>query len=165
MEPRIVILPEKRLIGKHLRMSLSDNRTVELWRSFMSSRKEIKNALSPDLFSMQVYDASFNFKDFNVNAPFEKWAAAEVKDYSIIPENMEAYTLKGGLYAVFIYKGLPSDFHNTFQYIFTNWLPNSEFEVDQREHFELLGEKYKNNDPSSEEEIWVPIKKKTNSTT
>jgi hypothetical protein len=27
-------------------------------------------------------------------------------------------------------------------------------------HFEVLGDKYKNNDPSSEEEVWIPIKPK-----
>lgn len=27
-------------------------------------------------------------------------------------------------------------------------------------HFEVLGEKYKDNDPTSEEEIWIPIKAK-----
>ncbi len=39
-------------------------------------------------------------------------------------------------------------------------LPNSEYELENRPHFEVLGEKYKNNDPNSEEEIWIPIKKK-----
>jgi AraC family transcriptional regulator len=30
--------------------------------------------------------------------------------------------------------------------------------LDQRPHVEVMGEKYKNNDPDSEEEIWIPIK-------
>jgi AraC family transcriptional regulator len=29
--------------------------------------------------------------------------------------------------------------------------------LDDRPHFEVLGEKYKNNDPTSEKEIWIPI--------
>jgi AraC family transcriptional regulator len=29
-----------------------------------------------------------------------------------------------------------------------------------RPHMELLGEKYRNNDPHSEEEIWIPIEPK-----
>jgi AraC family transcriptional regulator len=48
----------------------------------------------------------------------------------------------------------------TFQYIFGTWLPNSEYVLDNRPHFEILGEKYKNDDPTSEEEIWIPIKAK-----
>jgi AraC family transcriptional regulator len=37
-------------------------------------------------------------------------------------------------------------------------LPKSEYELDYRPHFEILGEKYKNNDQLSEEDIFIPIK-------
>jgi len=67
--------------------------------------------------------------------------------------------LKGGLYAVFDYKGSSNDI-SIFQYIFGTWLQNSDFLLDDRPHFEVLGDKYKNADPNSEEEIWIPIKKK-----
>lgn len=159
-EPRIETIPEKKLAGKHMKMCLAHNKTSELWRSFMTEIKEIKNIVSSDLISMQVYDKSLDFKDFNLNTQFEKWAAVEVSDFNSIPDNMDTYVLHGGLYAVFIYKGLPALFQNTFQYIFYTWLPNSEFELDNREHFELLGDKYKNNDPDSEEEVWIPVKRR-----
>ena len=160
MDFTIRILPEKKLIGKRVKMSLANNKTFELWRSFMPRRKEIRNSLTTDLFSMQVYDESFDFKKFSPATPFEKWAAIEVADFNTIPAEMEAYTLTGGLYAVFLYKGSSSDFAKPFQYIFGTWLPNSDYTLDNREHFEILGEKYKNNDPASEEEIWIPVKKK-----
>jgi AraC family transcriptional regulator len=148
------------LVGKHLTMSLSENRTAELWRSFMSQRKEIKNTLSADLFSLQVYDDSYNFSEFDPNATFEKWAAVEVTDFEALPEAMEQLTLPGGLYAVFEYKGASSQGAAAFRYIFGTWLPNSDYTLDSRPHFEVLGEKYKNDDPASEEEIWIPIKLK-----
>jgi AraC family transcriptional regulator len=160
MDVRIETLSEKKLVGKQLTMSLSNNRTFELWHSFMPRRREIKNVLSTDLLSMQVYDASYNFKDLNPNASFQKWAATEVSDFNNVPSDMETYILEGGVYAVFIHKGPPSAFEETFSYIFGSWLPQSQYELDNREHFELLGEKYKNNDPSSEEEVWIPIKRK-----
>jgi Uncharacterized protein conserved in bacteria len=158
MEPRIELLAEKKLVGKRLNMTLSNDRTFELWHSFMPHRKEIKNSISTDLYCLQVYDKNLNFKDFNPQTEFEKWAAIEVTNFSDIPDNMETYTLKGGLYAVFIHKGVPSSFPKTFQFIFNEWLPKSEYELDNREHFDLMGEKYKNDDPESEEEIWVPIR-------
>ncbi len=71
---------------------------------------------------------------------------------------METYILQGGLYAVFIHKGVAKTADVTFQYIFTDWLPGSYYLIDNRRHFEILGEKYKNGDPASEEEIWIPIK-------
>lgn len=160
MEFRIENLRPKKLIGKYLAMTFAENRTAELWKSFMLRRKEITNNLNTDLISMQVYDKAFDLKTFNPNLPFEKWAMVEVSDFDAIPEGMESFELPGGLYAVFLYKGDPRDAAPAFHYIFGTWLPNSEYDLDQRPHFEILDEKYKNNDPDSEEEIWIPIKPK-----
>jgi AraC family transcriptional regulator len=158
MKPRIEKLSQKKLVGKRLKMTLSDNKTVELWRSFMPRRKEIKNKVSDEFFSMQVYDPSFNFTDFDPKASFEKWAAIEVPDFDAIPNELESFELIGGLYAVFLHKGAASTGAKTFGYIFGVWLPESDYTIDNRPHFEILGEKYKNDDPNSEEEIWIPIK-------
>lgn len=76
-----------------------------------------------------------------------------------MPNEMETFTLTAGLYAVFDYKGSSAD-NRIFQYIFGVWLPNSVYLLDDRPHFEVLGDKYKNADPDSEEEIWIPIRTK-----
>ena len=158
IEPLIKQIAEKKLIGKHLHMSLANNRTAELWQSFMPHKKNIQHAVGTDLYSLQIYEASLDFKDFSVQTEFEKYALVAVFDFNNIPEGMEAFTLEAGLYAVFVHRGL--NFQPTFQYIFYEWLPASEYMLDARPHFELLGEKYKNNSPDSEEEVWVPVKKK-----
>jgi AraC family transcriptional regulator len=158
MEPRIEILSEKKLIGKHVTMSLTDNKTGDLWRSLLPHRKEISNNLSGDLISMSVYAPTY-FSEFNPANKFEKWATIEVSSFENAPNDMETFTLEGGLYAVFEYKGSSNDI-SIFQYIFGTWIPNSKYLLDNRPHFEVLGEKYKNADPNSEEEIWIPIKEK-----
>lgn len=158
MQPRIEILSEKKLVGKRSFMSFADNQTFRLWQSFMPRRKEINNRMTTDLISMQVYPQSFDFA-FNNDTRFDKWAAVEVTDFETIPDEMETYILAGGLYAVFEYTGLSSD-TKIFQYIFGTWLPGSNYKIDNRPHFEILGEKFKVNDPSSEEEIWIPVKLK-----
>jgi AraC family transcriptional regulator len=158
MEPRREILTEKKLIGIRMRMSLSDNKTGQLWRIFMPRRREITNNLTHELFSMQVYDPTYDFNNFNPDATFEKWAAVEVADFNSIPGDMEPFILKGGLYAVFLHKGAAATGPVTFRYIFGSWIPNSPYMIDNRPHFEILGEKYKNDDPDSEEEIWIPVK-------
>lgn len=157
MQPRIETLSAKKLIGKRLRMSVSENKTHELWQSFMQRRNEVKNAIGIDLFSLQVYDPLY-FTDFNPNTVFEKWATVEVADFSSVPDEMETFALPGGLYAVFVHKGAAATGPQTFQYIFGTWLPDSGYTLDNRPHFEVLGEKYKNDNPDSEEEIWIPIK-------
>lgn len=164
MQPRIEILEEKKLVGEKIRMSLSNNKTKELWQSFMPRRKEITNNIGSELYSIEVYDPTY-FINFNSNAEFDKWAAVEVSDMEYVPDQMETITMPAGLYAVFIHKGPASSGSKTFQYIFQTWLPNSEYIVDNRPHFEIMGAKYKNEDPDSEEELWIPIKLKRSAAT
>ena len=158
MQPTFVYLKEKKLVGCSCKMNFTDNKTGILWQGFMPRVKEIKNKTSTDLFSVQVYDADYNFNQFNPSVYFTKWSATEVSIFDHVPANMETLTIAEGLYAVFLHKGSNTD-NSTFQYIFQKWLPNcEEYSLDARPHFEVLGEKYKNNNSSSEEEIWIPIK-------
>jgi AraC family transcriptional regulator len=151
MNYRIELLIEKKLVGKRIIMSLSNNKTGELWKSFMQRQKEIGNNIGSELYSIQRYEDSY-FKNFNPNTSFEKWAAKEVLNFDMVPEKMETIVLPAGLYVVFIYKGLSTD-HTIFEYIFNEWLPKSPYNLDNRLHFEVLGEKYKNDSTDSEEEI------------
>ena len=158
MTPRIINLEEKKLLGQSLKMSLINNRTGQLWGQFAPRVREIQNRPTEDKISMQVYPPLY-YEQFNPATEFEKWATVQVTNYDHIPEGMEAFKLQGGLYAVFDYTGSSAD-PSIFQYIFSEWIPQSDYSVDDRPHFEVLGAKYKNNDPDSEEEIWIPIKKK-----
>lgn len=158
MKPEIKILESKKLIGIQRSMSFSDNTTPALWGSFMPRRKEIQNVVGTNLYSIQSYGPDF-FKNFDPLKSFNKWAAIEVSDFESVPAGMECFILPEGLYAVFNYKGLNTD-PTIFNYILGTWLPASEYTLDLRPHFEVLGPKYKNNDPVSEEEIWIPIRKK-----
>ena len=110
MEPSIKTLPEKKLVGKSVRMSLANDKTAELWRSFMPRRKAIKNGIGLDLYSVQVYDESWNFRGFNPQVEFAKCAMIEVPDFDDVPKDMETRVLKGGLYAVFVHQGTLEEF-------------------------------------------------------
>ena len=98
--------------------------------------------------------------DFRPNTIFEKWAAIEVSQFDQIPDSMEKFILPEGNYAVFVHKGPVSTFDETAAYIYGSWLPKSNYQLDERPHFEIMGEKYFGPmDPNSEEEVWIPIKK------
>jgi AraC family transcriptional regulator len=158
MQPKITTIPAKKLIGTSLTMSFANYRIAELWQNFMPRRKDIQYALNADLISMSLY-APNHFTKFSPQREFEKWACVEVIELSEVPDQLQTFTLPAGWYAVFDYQGTSGD-NSIYQYIFGTWLPASEYELDDRPHFEVLGEKYKNNDPASEEEIWVPIRAK-----
>ena len=157
MKPTIKIFPETKFIGKNLSFTYTDYRAFELWSSFMPRRNEIRNAIGIDLFNIQINPENF---DFNPQTEFVKWAVVPVSDFDFLPEGMQSLIVEEGLYAVFIYKGDQSGIAAFFNSIYTEWLPNSDYELENRPQFEILGEKYKNNSPDSEEEIWIPIKKK-----
>jgi AraC family transcriptional regulator len=158
MQPRIEELNEKKLAGKRIEMSYAGNKTFELWRSFMPGRKDITNSTGPELYSVEIYPDNF-FSAFNPETQFEKWAAVEVTDFESVPDGMDTMVLPGGLYAIFTHKGPASAVLQTYQYILGTWLPgNGEYMLDDRPHFALMGEKYKNEDPDSEEELWIPVK-------
>lgn len=140
-------------------MSFANYKIAELWRSFTPRRKEVTNNLTNDLISLVIYEPT-HFADFKPTNEFERWAAVEVATFDNVPMEMETFVLPGGLYAVFDYKGLSTD-NSIFQYIFETWLPGSDYVLDDRPHFEVLGDKYKNDDPTSEEEIWIPIRLKS----
>ena len=156
IKPRIVQLEEKKLVGHQVTMSLVNNLTGMLWAKFRPRTKEIQNRLGTDFISMQIYPTDYH-ATFSPQREFQKWATLEVDSFDKVPDGMEIFTLREGDYAVFDYRGSSSD-PSIFQYIYNQWLPNFEYELDDRPHFEVLGKNYKNNDPASEEEIWIPIK-------
>ena len=160
MEPRIEILPETKLTGMRLNMSFAANTTKELWQGFMPKVKEVKSKVGPELYSVEIYKDPYFFRDFDPNKAFEKWAAVKVADFESVPPEMESFIIPSGIYAVFLYKGKASEAPKAYQYIFGTWIPNADFSLDDRPHFAVMGERYKNEDPDSEEEIWIPIKKK-----
>ena len=155
MNPTIKTFPTTKFIGKNLSFTYADYRAFELWSSFMPRRKEIQNIIGTELYNIQINPDNF---DFQPNTPFTKWAAVAVSSFDFIPDEMETLEINEGLYAVFNYKGDQSKAASFFNSIYTEWLPSSEYELDNRPQFEILGEKYKNNDPNSEEEIWIPVK-------
>lgn len=158
LQPRLETLNEKKFIGKTVKMSFAENKSSELWQAFMPRKSEVKNVVGAELYSIEIYSNTF-FENFSPTAEFEKWAAVEVSDFEKLPSNFETLVAPEGLYAVFIYKGKASDAAPFYQNIFGSWLPNSDYLLDERPHFAVMSEKYKNNSDDSEEEIWIPIKK------
>ena len=155
MLPQIKTFPTTKFIGKNLSFTYSDYRAFELWSSFMSRRKEVSNAIGTDLYNIQINPIGFSF---GLQEPFVKWAAVPVSNFDFVPDGMEVLEIPEGWYAVFHYKGDQSNAPAFFNAIYTEWLPASNYELDHRPQFEILGAKYKTNDPNSEEEIWIPVK-------
>ena len=158
MKPTIKKFPTTKFVGNKLSFSFNDYRVAELWRGFMPRRNEIKNRLGTDFFNIQINPDGFTFQPHET---FVKWAGVPVSNFNFVPDGMDTLEIQEGLYAVFNYKGDASSAAAFFNEIYRVWLPNSEYELENRPQFEILGEKYNRNNPDSEEEVWIPIKRKS----
>lgn len=158
MQPRIEILRSKKLIGMSLETSLVDNKTIQLFKTFMPRKKEIPNTISKEVFDIRVYPNGY-YANFNPVNNFTKWAAVEVANFEEIPHGMKSIIIETGKYAVFTIKVADSN-PSVFQYIFTEWLPNADFLLADRPHFDILGEQVQQRLRDAEEEIWIPIQLK-----
>ena len=121
-------------------------------------RKEVLDSLNTDRYSIQFYPPGTGPMSGDPGSVFEKWAAVEAIVPFSIPEGMEIINLPAGKYAVFLHHGPASAFMKSFGFIFYDWLPGSEYLVDDRPHFEVLPGNYRPDDPNASEEIWIPIK-------
>lgn len=155
MNPAIKTSSELKLIGHSIQMSLKNNRTAELFQGFMPAKRliETKNDL---IYALEEYPIGFH-DTFDTEKEFTKWAAVEVKSFDNIPPGMQKLTVPKGLYAVFTYKGLASNAGPFFNQIFSEWIPKSQYSIDTRPHFAVMGALYNHSSPHSEEDIWIPI--------
>jgi len=160
MQPTIETIHEKKLAGKHAVLTFNHHTPEPLWQSFMPHVKNIHNKVGHVLYSLEVYPPNF-FNPFDPSTPFTKWAAVEVVDYEEMLPELEQLVVPAGQYAVFIHRGPSGEAAKTYEFIFREWLPASAYQLDERPHFAVMDERYKKDDPTSEEEIWIPIKEKT----
>jgi AraC family transcriptional regulator len=153
--PQIRDNSEKLLAGVRRRMSFASDKTSELWREYRSREADIQHRVGGESYSVKIFAPGYSFANFEPAVEFDKWAAAEVSEAF---EGFETLELPSGKYAVFVHKGTLAEAAKTFGHIFTEWLPDSEYELDERPHFEVLPHGYSPFDPEAEEEIWIPIR-------
>ena len=155
---RVVLLAEKPLIGMRASMTRAADATPALWQRFMPRRGEVANAIGESLYSVQLFSGVAAFENFTPDTVFEKWAAVEVDGTSGVPDGMESLSLSAGHYAVFDHQGPPGEFAKSLYYIFVEWLPQSEWQLDDRPHFEVLQPGWRADDPEAREEVWIPVR-------
>lgn len=160
MQHRIEEIKDRFVVGVKANMSFQtiQQATGILARQFMPRRHEISSRIGKHVFSIQNY-GELDLKDVSPQTVFEKWIGVEVSNMDVVPEGMDTFILKAGHYVVFTYKGSLADVPKNRQYIFQDWLPNSNYQIDTRAHFEELPEDYSKDLQNTEEDIWIPIKK------
>lgn len=159
MEVKVEEITSKTLFGKKTITTLGSQDISALWRPFRQAINK-KEGLNPsDYYSIQRYGKDMQSKSLSLNTEFEKCAAIEtVKD--ACPDGFEEIVLDGGKYATFEYARNMGEIQTILMGFLNNWLPNSAFELDDRNHFETFGPDYDPFSANSVEVIWIPIKEK-----
>lgn len=143
------------LVGLKIETSLAKNETQTLWRSFKIAIKDSELGRSKEFYSVQVYQ-DFNPETFDPTTVYTKIAAVQTS--SAHHANLEKFEIPAGKYAVFEHIGPSHTFPETMRAMFA-WLKNSVYVLDDRPHFEILGEDYLGPlHPESKETVWLPIK-------
>ncbi|MBT8183817.1 MAG: GyrI-like domain-containing protein [Eudoraea sp.] len=155
MQAEIEHIKKKKLLGRSLQMSLEQNTTYELFSTFMPRLGEIANSTDAIIYDLRVYPDNY-FTTFDPTAVFTKWALKEVVNFDQIPANMHPFILEAGNYAVFKLKGENAGYE-IFEYLFKEWLPNSDYRLDTRPHFDKLVANTHNNHSETSESIYIPV--------
>lgn len=161
LSPHIETIIKKYLVGLSCEMSLIENKTEALFSSFMPIRKQVANKINAPIFEVLLYKAAY-FSNFNPNNTFTKWANTAMSYCNSKLESFIPLEIPSGLYAVFTFNGLVEQFYKYIEQIFTIWLPDSIYNLDQRPHFNILNDAFKKGDTHTEEVIYIPIQLKTN---
>lgn len=150
-EPRIVSMERMRLIGMKLR-GFDPGEIGALWSRFKARSAEIQARCDPS----PVYYA--------VIAPEgEQWemtytACVEVSGEGVQPEGMVITVLLARTYAVFSHRGQLDRLQDTYQYIYSSWLPRSGRVRLEAPEFARYDHRYRG--PSNEEsefKIYIPV--------
>ncbi len=152
--------PSFYIVGKFISLNLLKYNVTPLWSSFMPNRHLITNTSDENLYSLSIYPEGY-FHNFSPTTNFIKWAGKRVNTIHDVPTGMDILLVQEGLYMVFNYKGSSEKAGEFFNMVYSKCIPESDYTLDNRPHFEILGAKYKNNSDDSEEEIWIPVKPKT----
>ena len=133
----------------------------EAWDEVGKRFMEIKNLQTPPV----AYGIEDYSRDFDMNAGgFPKYyylSGFEVNDTADIPAGMKVKEVPEANYAVFNYQGPMGNLHDFFGYIYGQWMPASEYKMDNRLSLDFERYPEKMTDMQNANlEIWVPIVKK-----
>ncbi len=157
MDYKIVELGQIKIVGIKDRIIMPNNTIPSLWEKFMTRENEISKKKKgvyygiADNMSTEAYE-------------FDETIGVEVEEFENIPKDMCTYIIPAQKYIVFTHKGLLFDnggvslVSRSYDYIYSKFLPTSEFKVNNDFNFELYDSRYIENSNDSEFDIYVPIK-------
>ncbi len=157
MEPKMESREAFTVVGLKCRSSIQNNVIPQLWEDF----NKVCAAIPHTVTDRTAYGVCFyEDGDDPSGESFAYLAGVEVDNADDIPAGMEARVIPAHDYAVFEHRGALENLHQTYQKIYSEWLPAYALERVGTLDFELYDWRFRWGQPDSVLEIWVPVRKK-----
>jgi AraC family transcriptional regulator len=148
-----------RVVGISCQNTMKQNNIPALWGQFnenvcgnVPGTDDMKAALGICYY--------IDHAEMNEDTPFTYLAGLEFPPELPTPDGLESREVPAADYAVFEHIGALDTLSDTYDAIYSTWLPNSEYQRRDSDDFELYDERFQYGAGESVMEIWVPIIRK-----
>ena len=153
-EPELVDLGPVYLVGLPFYYELGQVDDLSSpWQKLLDNAAAIPDRIIPEKY----YQVQYWFADQDTESIFF-YIALEVNSYKDIPVQFTAKTLPKQTYLKFLHKGFSNKVGLTYQYIYEEYLPETDYKLPHLFNFEYYGPEHKG--PYNEEsvsEIYIPV--------
>jgi AraC family transcriptional regulator len=162
MQPTIVDMPSRKFVGlgtKFISILSPDKKPSadipQLWHNWQQRSGEIKHRVGGGAYGLVEMIMPPETKS-HPNELFYM-AAAEVSDTTGQPPGLISRTLPAGKYAKFTHKGKLNTLGDTYNFIFSKWLPSSGMQHRPAADIEAYDHRFKLDSDDSEFDIYIPV--------
>ena len=148
-----------RVVGITCQNTMKNNNIPALWTEFNRQIcSKVSESLKPGVALGICYYTDCSV--MNEDTPFTYLAGVEYPADKDCPAVSEYRDVPASDYAVFEHHGSLDTLSETYNGIYNNWLPNSAYDRNQTDDFELYDQRFRFGESNSVMEIWIPIVKK-----
>lgn len=157
-QPKIIHQPGFRVIGKTCRSTMNNNTIPALWDEFNKVCSKIPGAIEEgSAYGICYFE---EITEMTNDTPFTYLAGIKVANDQAAGEGLVTRDVPAADYAVFEHHGSLETLGQTYDSIYSNWLPDSGYNRKDSDDFERYDERFQYGKPESVMEIWVPVIKK-----
>ena len=151
MEPKIVKKRGFMVVGAKKRLKTGETAEIpQLWGELMQRMHEINHLVNDG----NSYGVMANYDE--ATEAFDYIAAFEVSEVADVPEGLVSLEIPPHTYAIF--PSTMAKIGETYDTIYQEWLPQSEYEHAYTPEFELYPPTFDPEEAASEFQIYIPVK-------
>lgn len=160
VHPQIVQVPEIKVVGIRRQTEIKSKEIKKLWDEFYDFEHQVYYSYHQHR-KFGIYELSLDETHFIISeeSMFSEVVGIEVESFENVPSYFVKKVIPGGRYAVFTHHGSLELLQQTINYIWGTWLLSTKEEVDSRETFEVMDERFLGyHHPDSVLDLYIPLR-------